>query len=80
MLTTLVLFVVVYGIVFSIGIYYINRLIARGPEGARAAGSRDGQRRPLAARAAGGNDASRERNLRQGRSAWNGISRSSGPR
>jgi cytochrome d ubiquinol oxidase subunit I len=28
--TTLALFVVVYGIVFSVGIYYINRLIARG--------------------------------------------------
>ncbi|WP_428029191.1 cytochrome ubiquinol oxidase subunit I [Ancylobacter sp.] len=31
--TTLALFVVVYGIVFSGGIYYINRLIARGPQG-----------------------------------------------
>jgi cytochrome d ubiquinol oxidase subunit I len=31
--TTLVLFVVVYGIVFSMGTYYINRLIHRGPEG-----------------------------------------------
>jgi cytochrome d ubiquinol oxidase subunit I len=28
-----VLFVLVYGIVFAMGIYYINRLIARGPEG-----------------------------------------------
>jgi cytochrome d ubiquinol oxidase subunit I len=28
---TLALFVVVYGIVFSMGIYYINRLIAKGP-------------------------------------------------
>jgi cytochrome d ubiquinol oxidase subunit I len=25
--------VLVYGIVFAMGIYYINRLIARGPEG-----------------------------------------------
>jgi cytochrome bd ubiquinol oxidase subunit I len=32
-LTTLVLFVIVYGIVFTMGIYYINRLIARGPQG-----------------------------------------------
>jgi cytochrome d ubiquinol oxidase subunit I len=32
-LTTLILFVVVYGIVFTMGIYYINRLIARGPQG-----------------------------------------------
>jgi len=30
---TLALFVLVYGIVFAMGIYYINRLIARGPEG-----------------------------------------------
>jgi cytochrome d ubiquinol oxidase subunit I len=30
---TLVLFVLVYGVVFSMGIYYINRLIHRGPEG-----------------------------------------------
>ena len=32
-LTTLVLFVIVYGIVFAMGIYYINRLIERGPQG-----------------------------------------------
>jgi cytochrome d ubiquinol oxidase subunit I len=30
--TTLALFVLVYGVVFSIGIYYINRLIAKGPD------------------------------------------------
>ncbi len=30
---TLALFVIVYGIVFSFGIYYINRLIAQGPQG-----------------------------------------------
>jgi len=29
--TTLALFVLVYGIVFSMGIYYINRLINTGP-------------------------------------------------
>ncbi|MEX0842281.1 MAG: cytochrome ubiquinol oxidase subunit I, partial [Xanthobacteraceae bacterium] len=28
---TLALFVIVYGIVFAMGIYYINRLIAWGP-------------------------------------------------
>jgi cytochrome d ubiquinol oxidase subunit I len=33
-LTTLILFVVVYGIIFSMGIYYINRLIHVGPTGA----------------------------------------------
>ena len=31
MLTTFVLFVLVYGVVGSIGLYFINRLIARGP-------------------------------------------------
>jgi cytochrome d ubiquinol oxidase subunit I len=30
--TTLTLFILVYGIVFSAGIYYLNRLIARGPQ------------------------------------------------
>jgi cytochrome d ubiquinol oxidase subunit I len=30
---TLALFVVVYGIVFAMGIYYINRLIVKGPQG-----------------------------------------------
>jgi len=30
--TTLALFVVAYGVVFSMGIYYINRLIAAGPQ------------------------------------------------
>jgi Cytochrome bd-type quinol oxidase, subunit 1 len=29
-LVTLVLFVLAYGVVFSFGIYYINRLIAKG--------------------------------------------------
>ena len=31
--TTLALFVLVYGVVFSTGIYYINRLIAKGLAG-----------------------------------------------
>src|SRR5262249_35407387 len=30
---SLALFVAVYGIVFAMGIYYINRLIAKGPDG-----------------------------------------------
>ena len=34
--TTLILFVLVYGIVFAMGIYYINRLINKGPEGRAA--------------------------------------------
>jgi cytochrome d ubiquinol oxidase subunit I len=33
MATTLAMFVIVYGIVFAAGIYYINRLIANGPQG-----------------------------------------------
>lgn len=31
--TTLALFIVVYGVIFGAGAYYINRLIHRGPEG-----------------------------------------------
>jgi cytochrome bd ubiquinol oxidase subunit I len=31
--TSLAMFAVVYGIVFAAGIYYINRLIAKGPQG-----------------------------------------------
>jgi cytochrome bd ubiquinol oxidase subunit I len=31
---TFALFVIVYGIIFGFGIYYMNRLIVRGPEGA----------------------------------------------
>ena len=34
--TTLALFVLIYGVVFSLGIYFINRLIARGPGGEAA--------------------------------------------
>jgi cytochrome d ubiquinol oxidase subunit I len=34
--STLALFVFVYGIVFTLGIYYINRLINQGPQGAAA--------------------------------------------
>ena len=33
----LVLFVLVYGVVFSMGIYYINRLIEYGPTGSATA-------------------------------------------
>jgi cytochrome d ubiquinol oxidase subunit I len=29
---TLALFVLAYGVVFSFGIYYMNRLIAKGPD------------------------------------------------
>lgn len=37
--TTLVLFVLVYSVVFTMGIYYINRLIARGPQTSTSAGT-----------------------------------------
>ena len=56
-LATLVLFVVVYGIIFGMGLYYINRLIVRGPQGrAIEASTRDTPNRPLAA----AHDAGRE--------------------
>jgi cytochrome d ubiquinol oxidase subunit I len=45
--TTLALFVIVYGIVFSMGIYYINRLIANGPPAAADVPNRGTPRRPL---------------------------------
>ena len=48
-LGTLALFVFAYGIVFWMGIYYINRLIARGPEGEAIAHEESLPSRPLAA-------------------------------
>jgi cytochrome d ubiquinol oxidase subunit I len=47
--TTLALFVIVYGIVFTMGIYYINRLIVRGPQGKAIEPSHAAPGRPLAA-------------------------------
>lgn len=51
---TLALFIITYGIIFSMGIYYINRLINRGPEGSAISDDSDGvANNPLgAARAA----------------------------
>ncbi|MCK0209098.1 cytochrome ubiquinol oxidase subunit I [Starkeya koreensis] len=46
--TSLALFVLVYCIVFSGGIYYINRLIAKGPEGAALEPPEGVPNRPLA--------------------------------
>jgi len=52
---TLALFVVVYGIVFAMGIYYINRLIEAGPQGDAVEPPRPGlPHRPLTAAAAPG--------------------------
>jgi cytochrome d ubiquinol oxidase subunit I len=47
--TTLVLFVLVYGIVFAAGIYYINRLIAHGPQGPAIEPPRGTPARPISA-------------------------------
>jgi cytochrome d ubiquinol oxidase subunit I len=48
-LSTLVLFVLVYAFVFSMGIYYINRLIAKGPVGRAIEPTHALPSRPLAA-------------------------------
>lgn len=53
---TLVLFVLVYGIVFSFGMYYINRLIAKGPQGSAVEPPKHTSGGPLAA----AGDAARE--------------------
>ena len=68
---TLALFVMVYGVVFSIGIYYINRLIAKGPEGRLP--SRASRHCRSAAHAQARAPATSARNER--RTPWNGISR-----
>ncbi len=51
---SLALFVLVYGIVFSMGIYYINRLIAIGPEAAAQPPAQGAPRRPLSSVAESG--------------------------
>jgi cytochrome d ubiquinol oxidase subunit I len=48
-LTSLILFVVVYTFVFSLGIYYINRLIEKGPSGFAVAPADTMAHRPMAA-------------------------------
>jgi cytochrome d ubiquinol oxidase subunit I len=53
--TTLALFVLVYGVVFTAGIYYINRLIVRGPLAIPDSGSL--LRSPLGAAADAGREA-----------------------
>ncbi|MCU0953898.1 MAG: cytochrome ubiquinol oxidase subunit I [Hyphomicrobium sp.] len=55
-LTTLILFVLVYSVVFSMGTYYINRLINKGPAGAAEEASHGQPNRPLSA----AEDAARE--------------------
>jgi cytochrome d ubiquinol oxidase subunit I len=58
LISTLVLFVLCYGVVFSAGIYYINRLIANGPRG-RAQAESEPAVAPLAAARPAGRDAIR---------------------
>ncbi len=48
-LSTLALFVFIYGIVFSMGVYYINRLIHAGPKGEATEPSEGLPNRPLSA-------------------------------
>jgi cytochrome bd ubiquinol oxidase subunit I len=48
-LITLILFVIVYTAVFSMGVYYINRLIEKGPAGAAEKPSKGLPSRPLSA-------------------------------
>ena len=56
--TTLALFVLVYGIVFAMGLYYINRLIVRGPQGPGIAEPEAGTpTRPISAAVEAGRDA-----------------------
>jgi cytochrome d ubiquinol oxidase subunit I len=46
---TLVLFVLIYGVVFSMGVYYINRLIHAGPKGYATGAPQGLPNRPLSA-------------------------------
>jgi cytochrome d ubiquinol oxidase subunit I len=46
-IVSLAMFVVVYGIVFSAGIYYINRLLRRGPDHSGTGGDDSSSRRPM---------------------------------
>lgn len=48
-LTTLILFIVIYTVTFSMGVYYINRLINKGPTGSAAKPSEGTPSRPLSA-------------------------------
>jgi cytochrome bd ubiquinol oxidase subunit I len=56
-LTTLILFVLVYGIVFAMGIYYMNRLINRGPQGRAGAEATGFAVSPIAAAGDAGREA-----------------------
>ncbi len=60
---TFALFIVVYGIVFSVGIYFINRLIAKGLDA--AIGRRAGDR-PLGGALAAAGKSTRRRRMTSG--------------
>jgi cytochrome d ubiquinol oxidase subunit I len=53
---TLVLFVLAYGVVFSFGIYYINRLIVHGPQGPEAEKAGSFSASPISAAHDGGRE------------------------
>jgi cytochrome bd ubiquinol oxidase subunit I len=57
LLGTLILFVICYGIVFTMGIYYINRLIAKGPQGSAVATPEGLPSRPMTGAEAATRDA-----------------------
>ena len=67
---TLALFVVAYGIVFSFGIYYINRLIAQGPSRRRRQETGHFGGSPISAARDAGREALQES---AGARRWNGI-------
>lgn len=57
LLTSLIMFVIVYAIVFAAGIYYINRLIAKGPQGGTMQEPEDGTpSRPISGAAEAGRE------------------------
>jgi cytochrome bd ubiquinol oxidase subunit I len=65
-LTSLILFVIVYCCVFSMGILYINRLIEKGPSGKSTAADGLVPSRPLAAAAQAAREAIRSKKLTPG--------------
>jgi cytochrome d ubiquinol oxidase subunit I len=60
-LTTLILFVLVYTCVFGVGVYYINRLIEHGPTGEASLPPESLPSRPLAAAGPAAQEAMREK-------------------
>ncbi len=65
-LTSLILFVIVYSIVFSMGLLYINKLILKGPSGSSVDIDPSVPSRPLSAASAAARDAIRSPKLSPG--------------